>query len=40
MREIRSEEAYRLYECLESLAEHHNDVSVYFKGLYPTLSSE
>ena len=40
MREIRSEEAYRLYECLESLAKHHNDVSVYFKGLYPTISSE
>lgn len=40
MREIRSEEVNKLYECLESLAEHHNEVSVYFKGLYPTRSSE
>ena len=40
MREIGSKETYRLYDCMEDLAKHHNEVSVYFKGGYPTISSE
>ncbi len=35
MKEIGSEEVSRLYGCLEELAEHHNRVSVNFKGCYP-----
>ena len=31
MREIGFEETYRLYECMEDLARHHNEVSVYFR---------
>ena len=40
MREISPEETDILYECLEDLGRHHNNVSVYFKGIYPTISSE
>ena len=40
MREINSKETGKLYECLEALAEHHNQVSVYFKGHYPQTPSE
>lgn len=39
MREIKAGEAGLLYECLEVLAEHHNRVSVYFKGRYPQTPS-
>lgn len=35
MREIEYTEVYRLRECLEQLAEHHNDVSINFKGCFP-----
>lgn len=35
MREIGSGEVYKLRECLNALAEHHNRVSVNFKGCYP-----
>ena len=40
MREINPNETDKLYECLEALAEHHNQVSVYFKGHYPQTPSE
>ena len=40
MREIKADEAYKVYDCLESMAEHHNKVSTYFKGHYPTMSSK
>ena len=40
IREIHSEETGKLYECLEALAEHHNKVSVHFKGSYPKTPSE
>ena len=39
IREINSEETGKLYECLEALAEHHNKVSVHFKGRYPVAPS-
>ncbi len=39
IREIHSEETGKLYECLEALAEHHNRVSVHFKGRYPQTPS-
>ena len=39
IREINSEETGKLYECLEALAEHHNKVSVHFKGRYPQTPS-
>ena len=35
MREISCEEVCRLEECLRQLAEHHNEVSVNFKGCFP-----
>ena len=35
MREIGSDETPKLRECLLALAEHHNRVSVNFKGCYP-----
>lgn len=35
MREINSEEVYMLKECLVSLADYHNSVSINFKGHYP-----
>lgn len=35
MREIGSDEVFRLRDCLLALAEHHNRVSVNFKGHYP-----
>ncbi len=35
MREIEAEEVYKLENCLQKLADHHNNVSVNFKGYYP-----
>ena len=35
MRELNGGEVYRLEECLRELAEHHNEVSVNFRGHYP-----
>ena len=35
MREIGAAETGKLRECLIALAEHHNKVSVHFKGCYP-----
>ncbi len=35
MREISTDEVYKLKECLIALAAHHNRVSVNFKGCYP-----
>ena len=35
MREIKSDEIYKLKDCLIALAAHHNNVSVNFKGSYP-----
>lgn len=35
MREITINEVYKLEECLKALAEHHNEMSTYFKGQYP-----
>ena len=35
MRELLSSEVYKLETCLRELAEHHNRVSVNFKGSYP-----
>lgn len=35
MREITYDEVYKLEECLRQLAEHHNEVSVNFKGAFP-----
>ena len=35
MREIDAKEVYRLRNCLQELADHHNKVSVNFKGCYP-----
>lgn len=35
MRQIAHDEVYRLEECLKALAEHHNEVSVNFKGSFP-----
>ena len=35
MRQITCDEVYRLEECLKALAEHHNEVSVNFKGSFP-----
>ena len=35
MREIHTTEVFKLKECLAELAEHHNRVSVNFKGNYP-----
>ncbi len=40
MREIQSNEIEKLYECLESLTEHHNKVSLNHKGTYPTRAHE
>lgn len=40
MREIGIEELGKLYECLKALAEHHNQVSTYFKGCYPLMPIE
>ena len=40
MREINSKETGKLYECLEALAKHHNEASIYFKGHYPQTPSE
>lgn len=35
VREIAHDEVYKLEECLRQLAEHHNEVSVNFKGCFP-----
>ena len=35
MREIGPEEVPKLRDCLEELAQHHNRVSINFKGCYP-----
>ncbi len=35
MREIEAKEVYKLKNCLQELADHHNKVSVNFKGCYP-----
>ncbi len=35
MRELSGREVYRLEECLKELAEHHNEVSVNFRGSFP-----
>ena len=35
MREIEAKEVYKLKNCLQELADHHNNVSVNFKGCYP-----
>ena len=35
IREINSHEVYNLLECLSTLAEYHNKVSLYFKGRFP-----
>ena len=40
MREISPDETGKLYDCLEALAKHHNQVSVHFKGDYPQMPSE
>lgn len=40
MREINPNETEKLYDCLEALAKHHNQVSVFFKGDYPQIPSE
>ena len=40
IREINSAEAGKLYECLEALAEHHNKVSIHFKGHYPRTTTK
>ena len=40
MREISPKETGKLYDCLEALAEHHNQVSTYFQGCYPRTLSE
>lgn len=40
MREISPKETGKLYDCLEALAEHHNQVSAYFQGCYPRTPSE
>lgn len=40
MREINPNETEKLYGCLEALAKHHNQVSVFFKGDYPQTPSE
>lgn len=36
MRQIEVCETYKLEECLKALAEYHNEVSVNFKGSYPS----
>ena len=35
MRVIKSDEVYKLKECLTALAAHHNKISINFKGCYP-----
>ena len=36
MREIAADEAQRLRACVQALSKHHNEVSVHFKGSYPS----
>lgn len=36
MREIEASETRKLEKCLRALAEYHNNVSVNFKGGYPS----
>ena len=40
MRELDCTEVCRLRECLEQLAEHHNEVSVNFRGSFPKRPAE
>ena len=35
MRELSCREVSLLEECLKELAEHHNEVSTYFRGFFP-----
>ena len=39
VRVIAHDEVYKLEECLRQLAEHHNEVSVNFKGCFPKKGS-
>ena len=36
LREIGQNEVQKLYACVQGLSEHHNQVSVHFKGAYPS----
>lgn len=36
IREINETEVYKLLTCIKRLSEHHNLVSVNFKGYYPS----
>jgi len=36
IRIIEANEVYKLSSCLAALAEHHNTVSLYFSGAYPS----
>ena len=38
MRELACHELYELEDCLKALADHHNRVSIHFKGTYPRRS--
>lgn len=40
MREIAVTEVWKLKECVQALSEYHNEVSVNFKGYYPSQSYE
>ncbi len=40
MREIKSNEVYKLKECIIALASHHNKISINFKGCYPKVPVE
>ncbi len=35
MREIASDEVYKLHNCIETLSKHHNNISTHFKGTFP-----
>lgn len=36
MREIKEHETHKLEECLQALADYHNEVSINFTGSYPS----
>lgn len=40
VRQIMIEEVERLWECITNLSEHHNKVSINFKGYYPSRTYE
>lgn len=40
LREIDWSEVQKLYTCIRGLSEHHNQVSVHFKGAYPSRPHE